>query len=101
MRATLEGIAFAIAHIMDAVAEDKGIVMQNIKIDGGASKNDFLAQSMADFMGVPVEEVKCIMRYRPLAQLCMDNERMEPRYLIVDEKPAPGRESTPRRIARR
>lgn len=61
----------------------------------------FDAQSMADFMGVPVEEVKCIMRYRPLAQLCMDNERMEPRYLIVDEKPAPGRESTPRRIARR
>ena len=31
----------------------------------------------------------------------MDNERIEPRELEVPEKPAPGRESTPRRIARR
>lgn len=53
-RATLEGIAFAIAHITDALAEDKGVVMQNIKIDGGASKNDFLAQSMADFINCDI-----------------------------------------------
>ena len=42
-----------------------------------------------------------IERYRPLARLCIDNRPMEAQQLVVPEKPAPDRPSTPRRIARR
>ena len=58
VRATLEGIAFGIAGIMEATAEQSGIKMQNIKIDGGASMNNFLAQCMADFIDCDIYRPK-------------------------------------------
>ncbi|MBO4352972.1 MAG: hypothetical protein J5818_05720, partial [Eggerthellaceae bacterium] len=58
----------------------------------------FDTMAMADFMGVSPAKVKDIQRYRPLAQLCMDNDQIEPIELEVPVKPEPGRESTPRRI---
>lgn len=39
---------------MEAIEKGRGIKIQNIKIDGGASKNDFLAQSFADYINCEV-----------------------------------------------
>lgn len=55
VRATLEGIAFRLKDIMDVVANEAGIKMKSIRIDGGASKNNLLAQMMADMMDVQVD----------------------------------------------
>lgn len=54
VRATLEGIAFGIADIMETTESKSNIHMKNIKIDGGASKNDFLAQAMSDVIGCEI-----------------------------------------------
>lgn len=54
VRATLEGIAFGIADIMENIESKSNIHMKNIKIDGGASKNDFLAQAMSDVIGCEI-----------------------------------------------
>ena len=47
-RATLEAIAFSIKDILNIV-EQNGIKITEIKIDGGASKNNLLAQCLADY----------------------------------------------------
>lgn len=52
-RATLEGIAFGMADIMQAVSA-LGIHISAIKIDGGASKNNVLAQMFADYIDCAV-----------------------------------------------
>ncbi|WKY46774.1 glycerol kinase [Eubacteriaceae bacterium ES3] len=55
VRATLEGIAFRLKDIMDVVSNEAGITMKTVRIDGGASKNNLLAQIMADMMNVQVD----------------------------------------------
>lgn len=52
-RATLEGIAFGLADIMQAVS-DSGTHISSIKIDGGASQNNILAQMFADYIDCTV-----------------------------------------------
>ena len=42
--------ASSLADVMDVVADQTGIAIKELKIDGGASKNDLLAQSFADFI---------------------------------------------------
>ncbi len=54
VRATLEGIAFGLADIMEAVETGMNIKMQAIKIDGGASQNNVLAQMFADYIDCDV-----------------------------------------------
>ncbi|MCI8484765.1 MAG: glycerol kinase GlpK [Lachnospiraceae bacterium] len=49
VRATLEGIAFSLADIMKVVKERTGISVNNLQIDGGASKNNLLAQMISDY----------------------------------------------------
>jgi glycerol kinase len=55
VRATLEGIAYRLKDILDAVEKESGVKMQKIRIDGGASKNDLLAQMMADMLDAQVD----------------------------------------------
>jgi glycerol kinase len=50
VRATLEGIAFGVADIMDIIERGTGLRIRDVRIDGGASRNDLLAQSFADFI---------------------------------------------------
>lgn len=50
VRATIEGVAFGLADVMDVVAVQTGIEIKELKIDGGASRNNLLAQSFADFV---------------------------------------------------
>jgi glycerol kinase len=53
-RATLEGIAFQVWDLLDAMIKDAGRKLNALKVDGGAAKNDLLAQFQADVAGVEV-----------------------------------------------
>ncbi len=55
VRATLESLAFQTRDVMDAMAADAGAPLRALRVDGGASANDFLMQFQADLLGVPVE----------------------------------------------
>jgi glycerol kinase len=53
-RATLEGIAYQSADVLDAMQRDAGIRLTELRVDGGAARNDLLMQFQADVLGVPV-----------------------------------------------
>lgn len=54
VRAVLEGVAHRVADAAETVWET-GYRPDTIRADGGASRNDFLMQLQADFLGIPVE----------------------------------------------
>ena len=53
-RAALEGIALQTMDVIKAMQDDAGIKLKELRVDGGASKNNFLMQLQADLLGVPV-----------------------------------------------
>ena len=53
-RAALEGIAFQVADLVDAMAADCGRKIEELRVDGGAASNNTLMQMQADFLRVPV-----------------------------------------------
>ena len=53
-RAALEGIAFQIADIINAMENDSGVPLSELRVDGGAARNNLLMQIQADLLGVPV-----------------------------------------------
>jgi glycerol kinase len=53
-RAALEAIAYQTRDVVDAMAADASRPLGEVRIDGGAAVNDFLAQFLADLLGVPV-----------------------------------------------
>jgi len=53
-RATLEGIAFQVTELLEAMSSDAGEPIAELRVDGGASANDLLMQCQADFAQVPV-----------------------------------------------
>jgi glycerol kinase len=55
VRATLESIAYQCKDVVEAMEKDTGIKVKDIKADGGASRNDFLLQFLADILDVEVE----------------------------------------------
>lgn len=59
-RATLEGIAFQVADVLDAMRQDAGIPIEELRVDGGASANDLLMQFQADILQVPVVRPKVV-----------------------------------------
>ena len=60
IRATLESIAYQTNDVLQAMNADSGIDINVLKVDGGASANDFLMQSQADIAGVPVNRPCCV-----------------------------------------
>ncbi|MDK2794063.1 MAG: glycerol kinase [Caldanaerobacter sp.] len=60
IRATLESIAYQTRDVLEAMQEDSGIKLQALKVDGGASANNFLMQFQADILGVPVDRPQVI-----------------------------------------
>jgi glycerol kinase len=54
-RAALESIAYQSRDIVEVMNRDSGIELTELRVDGGASKNDFLMQFQADILGVPAE----------------------------------------------
>jgi glycerol kinase len=53
-RATLEAIAYQTRDVIDAMEIDSGIHLSELRVDGGAARNDLLMQIQADALGVPV-----------------------------------------------
>jgi glycerol kinase len=54
-RATLEGIAFEVRDLLDAMAKDARRPLRRLRVDGGAAANDLLMQFQADLAEVAVE----------------------------------------------
>jgi glycerol kinase len=54
-RATLEGIAFEVRDLLDAMAKDAASPPLRLRVDGGAAANDLLMQFQADVAGIVVE----------------------------------------------
>ncbi len=57
-RAALEGIAYQVADVLDAMQADSGIRLSELRVDGGASGNNLLMQFQADILGVPVVRLR-------------------------------------------
>lgn len=53
-RAALEGIAYQTADVLCAMESDSGLRLTELRVDGGATRNDALMQFQADVLGVPV-----------------------------------------------
>jgi glycerol kinase len=53
-RAALDGIAFQVADLLDAMQRDTGIKLKELRVDGGAARSELLMQFQADILGVPV-----------------------------------------------
>ena len=54
VRATLESICYQTRDVLEAMRADSGIELTALKVDGGATVNNFLMQLQADVLGVPV-----------------------------------------------
>ena len=60
IRATLESIAYQTRDVLSAMQEDAGVKLSALRVDGGASANDFLMQFQADVIGAPVQRPVCV-----------------------------------------
>lgn len=60
VRATLESIAYQAKDILEAMQEDSGIKLKNLKVDGGASSNNFLMQFQSDMLDVNIDRPKVV-----------------------------------------
>jgi len=60
IRATLESIAYQSYDVIHAMEEDLGAPLKELKVDGGASANDFLMGFQADILETTVHRPKCI-----------------------------------------
>ena len=57
-RAALEGIAYQVRDVLDAMQRDGGVRLKELRVDGGACANNLLMQFQADILGVPVVRPK-------------------------------------------
>ena len=55
VRATLEAIAFEVRDVVDLMAEEGGVTLPRLAVDGGAAANDLLCQIQADQVRIPVD----------------------------------------------
>ncbi|MBP5571731.1 MAG: glycerol kinase GlpK [Bacteroidales bacterium] len=60
VRAALEGIAFQTMDIVGAMRSDASVSLGDLKVDGGASRNDFLMQFQADVLETNVVRPTCV-----------------------------------------
>lgn len=60
IRATLESIAYQTYDVLKAMEEDAEVSIEGLKVDGGASANNFLMQFQADILGARVYRPECI-----------------------------------------
>lgn len=60
VKATLESMAYQTRDVLEAMAEDSGIPVRTLKVDGGAVVNNYLMQFQADILNVPVERPEVV-----------------------------------------
>ena len=61
IRASLESIAYQTYDVLKAMESDTGHIVKELKVDGGASANDFLMEFQADILGAKIRRPKCIV----------------------------------------
>ncbi len=54
VRAALEAMAYQTRDVIECMQKDSGIKAKELRVDGGATRNDFLCQFQADILGIPV-----------------------------------------------
>lgn len=60
IRAALESMAYQTNDILKVMEEESGVQIRTLKVDGGASNNNFLMQFQADILGVDVLRPQCV-----------------------------------------
>ena len=60
IRATLESIAYETCDVLTAMEKDSGVRLNELKVDGGASANNFLLQTQADLINATVVRPSCL-----------------------------------------
>ena len=60
IRATVESLAYQVSDVIEAMEKDSGIRLTSLKVDGGASANNFLMQFQADILDAAVVRPRCI-----------------------------------------
>lgn len=60
IRATLESIAYQTKDVLSAMEEDSNILLKDLRVDGGASKNNFLMQFQSDILNVNINRPKIV-----------------------------------------
>ncbi len=60
VRATLDSITYQTNDVLKAMEADSGIQLPALKVDGGASANNYLVQTQADVCAAPVLRPKCV-----------------------------------------
>lgn len=60
IRATLESIAYQVNDVITAMQADSGIMLSTLKVDGGASANNFLMQFQSSVINAPVHRPVCV-----------------------------------------
>ena len=60
VRATLESLAYQVNDVLQAMKSDADLQLATLKVDGGASANNFLMQTQANISDAPVNRPKCV-----------------------------------------
>ena len=60
IRATLESIAYQTKDVLSAMEEDSNILLKDLRVDGGASSNNFLMQFQSDILNVNINRPKIV-----------------------------------------
>ncbi|MDY3225155.1 MAG: glycerol kinase GlpK [Candidatus Faecousia sp.] len=60
IRATLDSLCYQTCDVLQAMEADSGISLSALKVDGGASANNYLMQTQADIIDAPVQRPKCV-----------------------------------------
>ncbi len=60
IRATLESLAYQTRDVVDTMVAESGKPLRTLRVDGGASQNDFLMQFQADLLGAEVDRPEII-----------------------------------------
>ena len=60
IRATIDSMAYQVEDVLSAMVADSGIQLQALKVDGGASANNYLVQTQADISAAPVLRPQCV-----------------------------------------
>jgi glycerol kinase len=59
-RATLEGVAFQIVDLAEAMTQDRGEPLSRLRVDGGAASSDLLMQFQADVLSIDIDTPECL-----------------------------------------
>lgn len=60
IRATLDSICYQVNDVLAAMQADSGIPLNTLRVDGGASANNYLMQTQADIINAPVARPRCV-----------------------------------------